>query len=272
MTLTLQPLEKQREMISIESIGMQKMNKFASGARLPKFISTFAEFASDTFEDMNFTIRGLVSPRELEKLVKKAKYASIMDVNVYRPEGMVGSYIQTLDVLEDWERRLADVEQRLVKPLTMWIAELLTSSEKLSKISTKNFSTVDVVGLKKEMKRVIDVDDQGEFTKYGTAVRNNAEWYVVAERTNALVERFATINLKDLKASVAALVENASMLSDRMKDNPDQYQVSGKVLDEIVNTIYHVSEEVEMVSLLGYRIQSVATSIEDNKKRLKEIL
>jgi hypothetical protein len=272
MIISAPSFKHQRDIISAESLSAQKENKSVSTKGLPLFMTTFVDHIKEVFEDFTHITQGLVNPNSYDRLLKKTSYAVLLDIELFKPEGMVGSYSETLDVLERWESDILDVKERLIDPLSKRLAVLLTDPSKLSKLTSFDIASANKDSLLEDLATVIDSNDVSTVAKYTDLVKSNSEWKDVIKRSNTLLENFNRIDVKDLKKSIKTLVEMIDTLSERIKKDPETYKVSGSVLKEIVEAVYTVSEEVELFGLYGYRLKTVVSSIEANERRLKDIV
>lgn len=266
-------LEMQAKLISTEAISLQKLGKYANAVKLPKFVKGFMAQVKDTIDDIKLDRMGMIRPTSIPKILGKTKYVSIMDVDIYKPSGMVGNYNQTLAVLEKWDRELMDLQERLLNPLNRWLGELLTDQSSMVKnISDSRFPFADVKGLREDLKKVFDESDVGDREAYGELIANNTEWEVVVERANALYTRFLEVDLPKLREQVEEIVKRVSTLSKRIKEDPENYKISGSNLKMIVDAVFETGVEVEAFGIYGFKLQTIMASLASNEKRIKEIV
>jgi hypothetical protein len=264
-------LKAKYTMISMEATGAKKSGALAPTNRLVGFVKDFSVGVHETLGSVvgPYIPVGLTS-RNIKNVLKDTKYMDVMHVELPTPVGMVGSYADTLKVLEVFDEELLDIEDRLLSPLGELVGILINNPEERTKLFNNNDArTADVDKLKKLLSEVHDPNDTSSSAKYSTLVQRQSDWDDVVSRLNTLNESYGKLDMKLVRGSVDELSANLKILANRLGEDKS---ANGSMLKGLVELVFSAAEEVELLSIYAFRLSVVTKAVEDDMSRLREII
>jgi len=210
---------------------------------------------------------------KFDKVLRDNKYVSLTGIEMFRPTGLQVPYIEYVKVLELWHRELIDVEERLLAPLSKWVASMLGDPSKLKHLtSIDKFDLIDEVALVTAMRGTVAEKDRGTSTSYGQLIQRNSDWNIVTATVNEMYKEYLASTPANIHKTITGISENINLLLTRINENPSTYTVSGSVVNTLAKVLHRIGREVELYGVHGYNLKVMVNNLDQNHTRLNEIL
>lgn len=207
--------------------------------------------------------------KKFNNAIKTTIYADLMNVSIHIPSGLVVKYTDYLDVLEKCVTVNENTIGNTLQPLALWLGENLSDPEKLNKtrsgISINGFVVTDLAPLKEELNRCFKIGSstvKGPFKEYFS---NFSEVETVYSRSDELVNRVISINLKTIKDKVNEISDKVNTLTNRIISESDLYQISESNQKTLSTLLYSVAEEVSFIGVICYQVSVLTNALERTK-------
>lgn len=239
--------------------------------RIPQFLEQLREkVKSDISLTKGESPSQELHPKAFEKLLHDSNYATLAPIDIYRPTGMRGSYVEYVEMLADYQEGIADIEKRLLTPLKRTIAQMIAEPERLSRAFPVNYKSADTQSLKDLFNKVVDTNDKGDTIAYGDAVSRNADWKGIISTVNMLDEQYLREPNSEVLASVTELTDHLTLLVERIREQPDVYGYKGTTLSALIDAVYQAAREVELYGAHGFNLAMTKKALVDSYNTLKE--
>lgn len=251
--------------ISLEAKGgRDSLELFHS--RLPRFIANVKDFISSAL-GRSAPRPDLVKMQTMIKAIEAVGYSRAMALKVYVPTGLSVTYPEYVSVLEESQNAVDRLEKSLLVPFSDWISKMLSSPVELSSLrpsnAPKGIEFSDIEGIRKQVGNCFDNRKGRGEKSLGEAFRRVADIELVQNNTNAIIERLAKINRRELASSVEELSSLLARLVRRIESKEEGYEISNQVIKLLSDMVYQVAVEVEHYSVYVHSIEALTNALND---------
>lgn len=270
-------LETQYKMISMEATAVSQVLEVLP-KKLPAFVSDVKGFISNFMGgDAPAMPSSFFSPeKKVVGLMKSLPYSAMVDVSVFVPAGLSGTYDDYLDMLEVGQSYAEDLLKDTLGAGMRWIAALLSEPENLQRVSgTPEFRKIvwhDLEAYQKGMAKITSKKDASDSAKLGEVIPNVAAWPQVCKRMEEIQSRYASISRTDLIDAVTDLTGALETLMHRAEIEPDVYKLSSRTMKEIADVSYQLAREVEFFSVYSFQLEQMSNALNDTQEHLLKAL
>lgn len=258
-------LEQQASVLSMEAFNLR-----ASLTALTKVFPAYARGISDTIQSYlandQQTIP-LVRVKIKTKIAHNIDYSAHRKTVIYGPQGLKVTYLEYLEAIEASVDIAKHVHDNQLVPFNGWVTKLLGSPEELSSINLKDILKMDESDLDKakgRLERCVNRSNSQTSHEYGKLVKQNAEWDLILEKTNALIVTYQAVDRKKLLDEVELLNEQLLRLAERMKEDPDTYKASGVTISELAKRCLLMARFVEFYSITGFLLTELSSTVQSS--------
>ncbi len=270
----LQSLKVQSNLISLESSTPENIYA-AVTSFFPRLIEGVKSFANGIFTDNAAHVFQLTDVKAIERKILGANYVQMSPVTLPVPAGMCINYPDYIAVVADSVDIVERINNEVLVPFVTWLGVLLTNPEELRTLrATTNINGLqwhDIDGIQKRYAKAFDKQAKSE-KPYGELYRRNVDYVQAVKDTNGIAERMARIDRTAMIKQMETAVQYLERIIENTKSNPEQFKVSGPVLDSLSKLTYHVAKEIEFYSIVAFSAQALTTAVEDGNDKLKRIL
>lgn len=271
--VTLESLEQQIRVISLESVSDTQMLKAETG-RLPRFISDVKSFITRHLNPFSVSVK-TVDARKLDTLTRGQLYTKLAALGVFVPSGFTGKWLPYIELLAKSQQTVNNLYHGLLIPFEKYLASVLTNAEALKNLSVPSelarYKASDTVELSKEFAAFFGKSNSTEAT-FGDVAERIADIQTVARNLNEVNLEFAKIDRRALLKRVENITEMLDGLVSNIKQYPDEYAMSASSVKLISDLSLFMAREVEYYTIHGYFLEAFTTSVDDSFKRLAQAI
>lgn len=240
--------------------------------KLERLVADVSKGVSDKILELK-TLKTFAYPtKQMNKFLKVNPYDTIMELTVYRPPGLIVSYLEAVRVIERYHEAVANVEKRLLDPFIKWSANMLTEPSRLSELaSVRDLDTIDSDSVIESLDALFDVRDKSDTAMYSDMVRRNSEWRDIIRSMRIIINRQNKLKPAKLNSKVDKVTEAVNKIISHCRTEPSVYSCSEQARANMADVVYELGREVSLVSRLYHIIKSLATALEDTSNKLVEL-
>jgi len=273
--VTLESLELKYQIISVESQTLSQ-TLVAIPHRLPTFVADVKSFVKNMLTFKNTNNLAAIDTRKLEKLLPKQNYIALSEISVYVPPGMNKDWGTYLDAVSQSQIVVNKLKEETLEPTLRWIAALLTNPTALGSVRSRageyNIVLHDIDKVKKQISSCYSNQGGNSKVKYGDVFTNNQDVLVAMKRVSDINEEMGKINKNEIVELVNEITAALDKLLIRMKQNPDEYKISGVNMNDIAKFCFNLGREIEFFASHTYMLQSATQAMLDTKEKIDDIL
>lgn len=266
--------------IAAQVIGMEALNSSqilqALPARLPAFVSDVKLFVSNMLHANDVKVLGAIESRRLEKELPKQNYVILSEVTVFVPPSVNVDWMTYLDAVNQSQAIVELLKEETLAPTLRWLSLLLSAPESLaslrSSLQVSGIKFHDLEKVKKQLQKCYSSNGADSEVPYGKAFKRNGDFLVCIKRVNELNDRLANINRSEIIDMVNEITAAMDKLLIRMKQNPEQYKVSGITMNDLSRIAFNLGHEIEFFSAHVFMVQSATQAMTDSKNKIEEII
>jgi len=195
------------------------------------------------------------------RLAQTNVYLNDKDLKVTVPEGLTGTYMEYLDVLEAMVEASIDFYDHTLLPFKGWVGECLNDPTKIESVRGHNgIKVFDPEALIKQRSKLF----KGKATqaKYGQAFKRNSDWKDIETRANALLSQMSGAHSPTVvNDGVLRLDSSIGLLIDAMVDPQKTYNASPKNVEALALLCYNLAKMIEFYGLTCYSLQSTMIAV-----------
>lgn len=258
-------LEQQASVLSMEAFNLR-----ASLSALTKVFPAYARGISDTIQSYlaNDQVSiALVRVKIKTKIAHNIDYSSHRKTTIYGPQGLKVTYVEYLEAIAASVDISRDVYDKQLVPFNKWVGGLLGNPEELGSINPKSLFKLDESDLDKakgKLEKCVNRANSQTNHEYGKLVKQNSEWDIILEKTNALIMGYQSVDRKKLLDEVEVLNEQLLRLAERIKEEPEVYKASGVTISELAKRCLLMARFVEFYSITGYLLTELSSTVQQS--------
>lgn len=267
-------LSTELNIISMEAAG-GLASLYHAVDRMPGFLSSIRQSLVTSTTDEN----GEPIPANYSKLARRiagSKYMDFVNMTIYVPPGMKGTYLEYLDSLEAAEKTVLAIPKTVVEPFIRWVASLTSNPEQLASQrgmqAVKDMAIVDQTKLREQIMHNIDGANKATDRRYGEVVKRNADWGQIENKLEALNHNLIGAGRKKIAQQVADAVDMVENLIERIKEDPEEYPVGEAAVTLLAKTCFNVAKVLELYAVYCYQLRLLTVAIEDSQTYLGKVL
>lgn len=272
MQVNILSLEAQHALIAVECSNLGLEANDGTIKRLPGFLERVTDSVKDLFTKNNEK-SGLqkLKGRSFIKALDNTPYLDLVEVEIPQPLGMSKSYPEYLSVMKGLSDSLSNIESRLLKPLSTWLAINVEDPSELSKLNdTSGFKFADTGELTKSLGKVLDPGSEIHLREYGKLVKRNKDWLDVCEVANEITEDYNRISNKDVLASMERVLSVADIIIKELESG--KVKASNATIKTIADSLYQAALEMELYGVLGNQINVFNTVIPEDLEVIEKAI
>lgn len=202
-------------------------------------------------------------------------YIKLSVVQVYRPAGLVVSYLEYIDVLERAFDFVEDIEAELIGTVESSLMNYLNNPSTLTASSvprSKNkyfTTTVDKYGT--PIGECFDKAERSDKYAYTEAFRRNADYEVAMSRMGRLKQRMDALSTERLVKRTKAMFSMVDELAKNVREIDHYKQMTKPVATRLASDIATTALWVEFFAVLLRQILVMSVAMEDTSKHLKKL-
>jgi hypothetical protein len=212
----------------------------------------------------------------LAKRLVSLKYTDLMNVPVFTPPGMRGSYLEHLANIEAVEPAVLALRHTVIAPFAVWVNLKLSNPGELNSVNGSlkipGMTLPDNEELGKRLMANIAPSAHQSKVPYKQVIARNADWPKVEFKLEEINNKLLTTNRKELLREVKDLTDSLDLLITRMKEYPEEYKMSGQTVNLFAKTCYNVGRALELYSIYSYQVRLLTVAVEDTQKQLETYL
>lgn len=275
----LHELRRQRDIISLEAVsGEGALGTAAS--RLPSFFTSAKSFFS---KHLGEPITDFFAKKDLTffaRKIQKTPYADLRPIQVSVPAGLKVDYLTYITTLLNSTTAIRSLKFDILVPYAAWLSNKLGNPSSLA----SNSNTLNIQGYKphdiEELEKLINdcfVAPQAVQTAtmaYGTALKRNTDWTLIAEQMALLEQEFDEKGHKEIVKFVDHTSELLHKLIARIEEDKkkEEYKLSPTTMKAMSETTYAIACEIEFYGLLRHRVKELNVSLKAAAAKVTDLL
>lgn len=245
-------MEQQARIISLEGLNLRASLSVVTTV-LPKF-----------FKNVSIAVSGLMeAPTNLQS-VKKPNFADIRKIPyaVHRktlvngPQGLRTDYATYGAAVYQAALLSSKLLSDQLYPFRTWVSTLLADPTKLNSQSVGKSGVVDfgseLKSVQDSLTGCINREDPTTKFQYGDLVRQNSTWELHYANMNDSITLYNRVGHRQALDAVADITSLLDTLMERIKDEPENYVMSGPVAAELSKVCLQMANLVEFYSITGF--------------------
>lgn len=267
-------LEQQASVLSMEAFNFRASLTSLTSV-LPEYVTKVkAAFAGYMANDIG-TIN-LVPEFALNKITKDLDYAAHRKTQVYGPAGLKVSYLEYLAAIGAAVDITSDFHASQVRVFMNWVNHLLASPEELSTSGNVKcpirYTEKDLDQVKSQLEKCVNRASNQTMFEYSKLVRQNGDWATIVAKTNGLITQYMTTNRKEMLNDIENITSSLERLTQRIKEDPELYKVSGVTMAELAKQCLSVARTVEFYSITGYLVAELSGTVSETLKGVQRLV
>lgn len=271
------------ELISYQynQISTENIDLFGKLETIPTY---FRNFANNIKDFVSHTLNNAVSgdnvnlPFKLSRLLDQNTYATLSKTEVFVPPGLnvqMVNYLETLDKAHDLIAN--PLIPLALKPTSKWFAQMLSNPTNLNTVR----DVVSDIGIKitrqhledskKIIKAAFKTDNSVDRAQYANVYRRNSDFKTAVSLINKLTVENSAIDRRAIRESVTMISDGVDTMIQQFDNGDPQYQLNGKTIRDMTNTLMFLAELVEFYAAISFNIQSASTAIRDTVAQLDKM-
>lgn len=209
--------------------------------------------------------------RKMERVLKDKLYTDLSSTNVFVPIGLYTTYEHYLDTLVEAVSVTEHLLPNVLTPLTRYLALCLTDPSQLKSISgsgIKGFKPNNVDKQLQALEACFKKDSEHGTIPYKVAFERNADVVTVYNKANTVVERFITVNHKEIERKMNEASDLLDNLVRRLEED-DSHQASDATIDILEKVSYTAAQEIEFYGLIAYQVEAMSVALANTSVRLE---
>lgn len=264
------------EVVSLEDVlslsleFRQDLLKDAAGAfkKLSKLGDVFRKFVARRqlrkefqFDDYDF--------KKFSAAVNKIPFSSMVDLRVFTPPGMTGTYLNLFTVLVECQEFGEQTLNESLRPFKVWAGSAYNDPEKLRSIRTdQSFKTISPDAVSKRLADVCGF--HGVTTRpYGDCFERNGDWEELHKKVEELFSKYPAVNVETFDNETKETARLVGMLTNQISLLGVD-KVSQEVAEQLGTACYDLARQVEFYAVYNTVMRASLTALKDTMDHFKK--
>lgn len=243
--------------------------------RFPSLVASVRGFAHNVLSSLQIN-HPTLSMDSFDRLLKKIDYVTLSPVEIYIPPGLNVDLLTYADVLNDAKGPAVALVEDVLKPTLKWLSLLMADPEKLSSVRDMRRESGlilnDLQGHRDAIKKCFNSDDSRDRIAYSKAVKRHADFLEAVKVTNEINEQLKGISTDEILELVGEIAGIIDRMIEYVTLGDSRYKVQASVIRDMAETVSEIAKHVEYFSVFTYSVLLMTKALEDNQKRLKDII
>ncbi|MBN22742.1 MAG: hypothetical protein CL678_15765 [Bdellovibrionaceae bacterium] len=254
-------------MIALEAVGPSQTLR-AAVDRLPGLIRNVSSFIKDRFGIISSNGEHL-KPGKSIKILEAVNYSDARALKLYKSPGQKVTYMTLITTLSECHQELlSKTLPQVLVPFETWLSVQLTNPTELISIrnsaSIRGYRQHNVDEFIKKLASCYDPKSKDSQGKLGELLDRNRDWKDVIVGTDYLNDLFSKKERGDIASKVMAIDSLLTTLANRIEENEEGYEMSGKTLSVLADICYSLAKEVEFYSVAAFNLSLHTTAVKDS--------
>lgn len=212
---------------------------------------------------------------EFTKHINAVSYAELRELRAIVPEGLVGTYLEYLEVLTPAVEHLREIIPKVLNPYTVFLAHLV--SNKAVALSADSHAIHydrlehDREATYKAIGALFSNTSHETNSKVGNVVARNADWVYIFTQVKKLsgdLQGIKTANVMELTKQCEDYLE---IIYNNLKNGVYE-DISPETAKALARGAYQTASEIEYLSIIYYRVLALEASINSTVEKINDIL
>lgn len=205
--------------------------------------------------------------------VPKHNYVDIRPLGCFVPAGLNVPYLKYIDVLSPAVRSCAEMPEAVLAPYAQFLANLVTNRDAASGAGI-NAKLVEAKKAREIHNRSIGAcfleGSNRTDRSLGQVVARNTDWQPVLKGADEMIQAINKVDRNALDKKMRECVELLGLIQKKLKKG-DFKDMSPASATSLADGAHEVALELEFFSVTYYRVQALATALNQTVERLDEI-
>lgn len=208
------------------------------------------------------------------EMVSKYPFSEVREIRAFRPEQLNCTYLELAEILDKELDHCLTIQKETLNTYMVLLGQLLSND----KFSTTSLDTNNTTYKKIRDRRESALKAFSKLYKptnlavctVKDVIDRNEDWKKVFDKVNSLVDTASKINRKEIQKDI----DHCCILIDDLiskVNNDEMPEITGEVLNNVINGTLEAAKEVEYLSVTYYRLLSLKGSIENTMEQLEKV-
>lgn len=216
---------------------------------------------------------GVIVSSDVKIALKKLNEAGMENLKeyvIFTPEGVKNEMVPYLDVLMDAIIELSSIKERALKPLLLWVTNILTDPTYADKVWVNtNIESVDIKKIIKPLVKQFD-DSQGDDLDRKTLL----EVYPSTKEfstTYKLLEELNKISSKVMASNLDKETEKLGNMFIKLRNEDMENRFKNthpKLIQLVSDKLFNTAKELELLSIMIFQVRVATTAYNNTLQKI----